>query len=75
MHVCVRCLLMLTYCVTSVLGAVLLLLLRPGCADCRDAQSERILRSQVLHLQQQVNELNAKQVDLLGQKQQLQVSV
>lgn len=37
------------------------------------AQSERILRSQVLHLQQQVNELNAKQVDLLGQKQQLQV--
>jgi hypothetical protein len=37
-------------------------------------QGERILRSQVLHLQQQVNELNAKQVDLLGQKQQLQVS-
>lgn len=36
-------------------------------------QNDRILRSQVLHLQQQVNELNAKQVDLLGQKQQLQV--
>jgi hypothetical protein len=28
----------------------------------------------VLHLQQQVNELNTKQIDLLGQKQQLQVS-
>jgi hypothetical protein len=40
---------------------------------CAPLQGERILRSQVLHLQQQVNELNAKQVDLLGQKQQLQV--
>lgn len=37
-------------------------------------QTERVLRSQVLHLQQQVHELNAKQVDLLGQKQQLQLT-
>lgn len=36
-------------------------------------QNERVLRSQALHLQQQVNELNAKQVELLGQKQAMQV--
>jgi hypothetical protein len=34
---------------------------------------EKVLRSKVLHLQQQVDELNAKQVDLLQQKQALQV--
>lgn len=40
----------------------------------QQAENERILRSQVLHLQQQVNELNTKQIDLLGQKQQLQLA-
>ncbi|WIA13504.1 hypothetical protein OEZ85_007077 [Tetradesmus obliquus] len=35
---------------------------------------EKVLRSKVLHLQQQVDELNAKQVELLSQKQALQVS-
>jgi TolA-binding protein len=33
-----------------------------------------VLRSQVLHLQQQVDQLNSKQVELLGQKQTLQIA-
>lgn len=37
-------------------------------------QVERVLRSQVLHLQQQVDQLNSKQVELLGQKQALQIA-
>jgi len=35
---------------------------------------EKVLRSKIGALQQQVDELNAKQVELLSQKQQLQVS-
>lgn len=37
-------------------------------------QGERVLRSQVLHLQQQVDQLNSKQVELLGQKHALQIA-
>jgi hypothetical protein len=33
-----------------------------------------VLRSQVLHLQQQVDQLNSKQVELLGQKQAQQIA-
>jgi hypothetical protein len=40
---------------------------------CCCFQVEKVMRSKVLHLQQQVDELNAKQVELLQQKQALQV--
>lgn len=49
----------------------------PRCAALRSlmqTQQEKALRQQLAHLQQQVDQLNHKQVELLGQKQSLQAA-
>ncbi|KAF8059995.1 HUB2 [Scenedesmus sp. PABB004] len=49
-------------------------LLRMFDAKAAKEEVEKVLRSKLVHLQQQVDELNAKQMDLLTQRQQLQAA-